>query len=108
MCVNVTAIASVNNMGGIMRSETGNNIACRIWHFCNENELCVSATYIPVKKVDHESIILQDATEWKLHPELFHKIVDKFGKLSMEIFASRINSLVKLCALASRIKGYGS
>ena len=111
MCDNVTAIAYVNNMGGIIRSETGNNIACRIWHFCNENKLCVSATHMPVKnniEADHQSIILQDATEWKLHPELFHKIVDKFGKLSMEIFASKINILVKVCALGSRIKGYGS
>ena len=30
---NVIAIAYVNNMGGI-KSETGNNIGCRIWNFC--------------------------------------------------------------------------
>ena len=29
---NVTAIVYVNNMGSI-KSETGNNIACRIWNF---------------------------------------------------------------------------
>ena len=38
MCDNVTAIAYVNNMGGI-KSETCNNIARRIWKFCTENEL---------------------------------------------------------------------
>ena len=54
------------------------------------------------------STMLRDATESKLHPELFHKIVDKFGKPSIDLFESRINSLVKACALASRIKGYGS
>ena len=27
---------------------------------------------------DQQSRILQDVTEWKLHPELFQKIVDKF------------------------------
>ena len=52
--------------------------------------------------------MLRDATESKLHPELFHKIVDKLGKPSIDLFESRINSLVKACALASRIKGYGS
>ena len=52
--------------------------------------------------------MLRDATESKLHPELFHKIVNKFGKPGIYLFASRINSLVKVCALASTIKGYGS
>ena len=35
----------------------------------------------------------RDATKWKLHPELFHKTVDKFGKPDIELFASRIKSL---------------
>ena len=51
--------------------------------------------------------MFQDATERKFHPELFHKIVDKFRKRGIDLFASKINSLVKVCALASRIKGYG-
>ena len=59
-------------------------------------------------EADQQSTILQDTTEWKLHPELFHKIVDKFRKPGIDLFASKINRLVKVCALASRIKGYGS
>ena len=35
---NVTAIAYVNNVGGI-KSETDNNIGFRIWNFCIENKL---------------------------------------------------------------------
>ena len=38
MCDSVTAIAYNNDMGGI-KSETCNNIACRIWNFCTENKL---------------------------------------------------------------------
>ena len=45
---NVTAIAYANNMGG-MKSETGNNIACRIWNFYTENKLWISAAHIPGK-----------------------------------------------------------
>ena len=107
---NVTPIAYVNNMGD-MKSETGNNIACRMWDFYIENKLWVSAAHIPGKiniKADQQSTMLRDATEWKLYPELFHKIVDEFGKPGIDLFASRINSLVKVCAFASRIKGYGS
>ena len=97
MCDNVTAIAYINNMGGI-KSETCNNIAFRIWNFCTENNMWISAAHIPGKdniEADHQSRILQDATEWKLHPELFQKIVDKFGKPDIDLFASRINRQLK-------------
>ena len=110
MCDNVKAIAYVNNIGGV-KSETGNNIACRKWNFCIQNKLWASASHIPGKnniEANQQSTILQDATEWKLHPELFYKIVDKFGKPGIDLFASKINRLVKVCALASRIKDYGS
>ena len=94
---NVTAIAYINNMGSI-KSETCNNIACRIWSFCTENKFWVSTAHMPGKNnidADQQSRILQDATEWKLHPELFQKIVDKFGKPDRDLFASRINKQLK-------------
>ena len=93
MCDNVTAIAYINNMGGI-KSETCNNIAFRIWNFCTENNMRISAVHIPGKgniETDHQSRILQDATEWKLHLELFQKNVDKFEKPDIDLFPSRIN-----------------
>ena len=61
------------------------------------NCVCQQHTY-QVKKYresDQQSIILQDATEWKLHPELFHKIADNFGKPDIDLCASRINRQVK-------------
>ena len=70
----------------------------RIWNFCTENKLWVSAAHIPGKnniEADQQSRILQDATEWKLHPELFQKIVDKFGKPDIDLFASRISRQLK-------------
>ena len=75
MCDNVTAIANINNMGAI-KSETCNNFAYRIWNFCTENKLWVSAAHIPDIYIyiyiyiymynieaDQQSRILQDATE---------------------------------------------
>ena len=35
--------------------------------------------------------MLEDITEWKLNPALFHKIVEKFGKPDIDLFASRNN-----------------
>ena len=97
MCDNVTAIADINNMDGI-KSETCNNIACRIWNFCTEDKLWILAAHIPGKgniEADQQFRILQDATAWKLHPELFQKVVDKFGKPDLHLFASKINRQLK-------------
>ena len=99
---NVTAITYINNMGGI-KSGTGNNIDCRIWNFGTENKLWVSPTHIPGR-----GRTLLDASEWKLHRELFHKIVGKFGKPGIHLFVSKIDRLVKVCAFTCRIKNYGS
>ena len=66
--------------------------------FCIKNKLCVSAAHISDKsniEADQQSRILQDPTKWKLHPELFHKIVDKFGKPDIDLYASRINRQLK-------------
>ena len=94
MCDNVAAISYVNNMGGGMKSQTYNNIACRIWDFCTKKQLWVSAAQIPGTiniEANKQSRVLGDATEWKLNPALFHKIVEKFGKPDIDLFATRIN-----------------
>ena len=92
MCDNLTVIDYINNKGG-MKSETRNNITCKLQNFCIENKLWVSAAHIAGKnnEADQQHRILQNATERKLHPELFHKIVDKFGKPDIDLFASSIN-----------------
>ena len=92
MCDNLTVIDYINSKGG-MKSETRNNITCKLQNFCIENKLWVSAAHIAGKnnEADQQHRILQNATERKLHPELFHKIVDKFGKPDIDLFASSIN-----------------
>ena len=74
-----------------MKSQICNNIACRIWDFCAENQLWLSAAHIPGTvniKADKQSMVLEDATEWKLNPALFQKIVEKFGKPDIDLFAT--------------------
>ena len=84
MCDYFTAISYVNNMGG-MKSQTCNNIACRIWVFCTKNQFSVTfSSYIPGTvniEADKQSRVLEDATEWKLNPALFQNIVEKFADI---------------------------
>ena len=90
MCDNVTDISYVNNVGGI-KSQTCNNITCRIWDFCTKNQLWVSAAHTINIEADKQPTVLEDASERKLNPVLFHKIVEKFGKPDIYLFATRIN-----------------
>ena len=96
MCDDVTAISYVNNMGGV-KSQTCNDIVCRILDFCTKNQLWLSAAHIPGTvniEADKQSRVLEDATEWKLNPALFQKIAEKFGKPDIYLFATRINKHV--------------
>ena len=93
MCDNITAISYINNMGGI-KSNTCNDIAIRIWQFAIKNKFWISAAHIPGihnTEADKQSRILEDTTEWQLNPDIFKKIVGKFGQPDIDLFASRIN-----------------
>ena len=65
---------------------------------------CESQKYTYQVEANQQYRILQYATEWKLHSELFDKIVDKFRRLGIDLFATRINRLVRVRAFASRTK----
>ena len=66
-------------MGGGMKSQTCNNIACRIWDFCTKKQLWLLAAHMPGTvniEADKQCRVLEDATEWKLNPALFQKVVE--------------------------------
>ena len=73
----------------LIESQTCNNVACRIWDFCTKNQLWPSAAHIAGTvniEADKQSRVLEDATEWKLYPALFQKIVEKLGKPDIRSF----------------------
>ena len=90
---NTTAISYINNMGG--KEPQLNTLACRVWNWCIENDLWVSATHIPGVEntvADYESRHFNDRGEWSLDSQVFQKIEAIFGKLEIDLFASRINT----------------
>ena len=97
---NVTAVICVNNMGDI-KSQTCNNIVYIMWNFYSENQQWVAAAHIPGTtdiEADKQSRALEDATEWKLKPALFHKIVEKFGKPeNISLLLELISNWIYLC-----------
>lgn len=87
-------MAYVNRMGGT-HSIRLYKVAREIWQWCETRNLTISASYIPSKEnieADYLSRVHNVDTEWELCPVVFGKIVRKFGRPEIDIFASRTNS----------------
>ena len=67
---NTTAVARINHMG-TSHSESCNIMTQTIWHWCTENKVWLSASFIPAKEntaTDKESRVINLDMEWKLDP----------------------------------------
>lgn len=94
---NTTAISYVNRMGGVQLKKLS-NLAKEIWKWCEERNLWIFASYISSEdntEADEESRKLQANTEFELKISAFNRIVKKFGKPDIDLFASRVNAKCK-------------
>ena len=92
MIDNTTAISYINNMGG--RTIACNQLTRKLWLWCIERNLWITATHIPGKLnvlADNESRHTFYDTEWKLDPAIFKRVSAFWGKPSIDLFASRLN-----------------
>lgn len=80
-------------MGGI-QYENLNRLARSIWEWCEQRNIWISASYINSEEnieADRESRRLEPEIEYMLSNSAFQKIVHKFGKPEIDLFASRVN-----------------
>ncbi|XP_034944884.1 uncharacterized protein [Chelonus insularis] len=94
MVDNTTTMAYINKMGGVRYSGL-HRLACELWNWCEVRKLWVYASYIPSEEnveADRSSRIDNSDAEWELADYAFEKIVKRFGKLEIDLFASRINT----------------
>ena len=92
MIDNKTAVAYINGMGG--RKNTCNLVTRKIWDWCIERNIWLSAAYITSQanfKADKMSRISHQNSEWELSQTMFDRIVTNFGMPSLDLFASRLN-----------------
>ena len=96
MSDNTTAIAYINNMGGI-RSQICESIAKMIWDQARCQGNWISAAHVPgVENVlaDQLSRKYDDEAEWKLNPNVFQMITNRWGLPDVDMFASRFNKQI--------------
>ena len=97
MTDSTTALACVNKQGST-KSKSRNKIARQIWNLAIAQGTWVSAAHIPGRlnyEADEASRVFNDQTEWTLQEEIFIAICAKFGKPSIDLFASRLNHNVR-------------
>lgn len=90
---NTCAIAYVNEMGG-MSSIDLDKLAFKIWSWCAERDIFITAQFIPGIEnfdADHMSRNFTDSTEWKLKKEIFDRIRLHCFDPDIDLFASRLN-----------------
>lgn len=91
---NVSAVAYVNDMGG-MTSVPMDNIAKDIWTWCLQKDIYLSAVYLPGTynvEADYLSRHFSDTTEWMLKSTIFERITRQFFRPDIDLFASRLNA----------------
>ena len=89
---NVSAVAYINKMGGT-HSQTLANLAIDLWNWCLDHKIQVSAEHLPGVlnlRADRESRVTTDSSDWKLNPAFFEILVQKWGPLQVDLFASRL------------------
>ena len=94
MSDNTSAVAYINNMGGI-KSEKCNSVALVIWNWCVENNVWIVCTHIPGIdniEADRLSRELNEQIEWQLDHDIFLEVCSKLDTPEIDLFASRINT----------------
>ncbi len=91
---NTTAVGVINNMG-TCHSDPCNSIACKIWAFCEKNNVWLTAAHIPGHlniTADFESRCKNIDTEWMLNPVYLSDALSEFSFFpTIDLFASRLN-----------------
>ncbi|XP_024871715.1 uncharacterized protein LOC112454508, partial [Temnothorax curvispinosus] len=90
---NTTAVAYINQMGGIQYPHL-NGITRKIWQWCKQRSLWITASYISSQEnaeADQGSRIINVDTEWELAHWAFQAVIRRFGVPKIDLFATRNN-----------------
>jgi len=95
---NTTAISYINRMGGVQFPKL-NDLARKIWKWCEDRQIWVFASYISSKvnvKADFESRRQDYNSEWSLDPVCYAQITKHFQFYpTVDLFATFQNSKCK-------------
>ena len=88
----MVAVSYINNFGG--RIENLHSLTKELWFWAQGKNLWLSAAHVPGVdnyEADKFSRNLHNDMEWKLKTNFFKEIENKFGKIEIDLFASRMS-----------------
>ena len=93
---NMTALTYINRMGGT-RSSGLTQIAKRIWEFCLQKKVRLTAEHIPgvqneIADWESRNVSHMSTNNWKLNKGIFNQIKRVRGPLDLDLFADRQNA----------------
>ena len=95
---NKTAIAYVNNMGGMV-SKDMDDLACQLWQWCLDRNLWISCQYLPGADNQMADMLSREfsssSCEWSLKTDIFNRITKQFFQPDCDLFASEWNFKVE-------------
>ena len=105
---NVSVMAYINRQGGT-HSLALNDLASRLWAWCNAARIFPIASHIPGEEnliADFLSRGKCLPSEWMLSPIVFRQIMSVFGVLDIDLFATSLNH--RLPRFYSRVRDPGA
>jgi hypothetical protein len=94
---NTGAVANINKKGGT-KSKPLLKVTQELWEFCLKRQITLTAEHLPGvynTQADLQSRVYRDASNWRLHPEVFKQISLKWGPFGKDLFADRLNRQMK-------------
>ena len=91
---NITALSHINKLGGT-RSQRLTEITKSLWEFCLKKKIHLTAEYLPGSMniiADKLSRNFHDSSNWRLNPQLFKVLDQRWGPLMIDLFADRLNA----------------
>ena len=95
--INTHSNGQCSQMGGT-KSQTLCHFSKLIWDFLLSKGITITVEYLPGIlniRADFQSRTVQDSSEWKLHPEVFQQVCQKFETPEIDLFASRVSHQVR-------------
>ncbi|XP_038066498.1 uncharacterized protein LOC119736556 [Patiria miniata] len=96
---NSTAISYINHKGGT-RSVSLVQLALKIWLWCLQRSLILTAEHLPGSMnvtADNLSRVFNDRSEWQLNVRIFRRIMNRLGfSPDVDLFATRLNTQLQM------------
>lgn len=90
----MTAVTYIDKLGGTV-SPRLNHIVKELWLWCLNRDITVVAEHLPGVLntiADEKFRVMKDRSDWKLNPQIFQIIQEKWGPLEVDLFASRLTT----------------